>query len=159
VLSHAPRQPASWLIFDVGQKMKLSWREASVADLGLLAEWNHQLIRDEGHRNSMTIDQLAQRMKGWLQGEYRAVVFSQEEPVGYALFRREESLIYLRQLFVQRDRRRAGIGRAAFAILRDEIWPRDVRLTVDVLCQNQAAIAFWRSVGYRDYCLTLEIMP
>jgi len=139
--------------------MKLSWREASSSDLGLLAEWNHQLIRDEGHRNPMTVDQLAQRMKGWLQSEYRAVVFSYEEPVGYALFRQEEGLIYLRQLFVRRDRRRAGIGRAAFAILRDQIWPRGVRLTVDVLCQNQAAIAFWRSVGYRDYCLTLEIMP
>jgi hypothetical protein len=58
-----------------------------------------------------------------------------------------------------RDRRRAGIGRRAFEILGREVWPRSVRLTVDVLCANQSGIAFWRSVGYRDYCLTLEIMP
>ena len=28
---------------------------------------------------------------------------------------------------------------------------------VDVLVNNGAAVAFWRSVGYADYCLTLEI--
>jgi GNAT superfamily N-acetyltransferase len=139
--------------------MKLTWRYASAADLGLLAEWNHQLIRDEGHRNPMTMEQLAARMKGWLQGEYQAVIFAQEEPVAYALFKREDSLIYLRQLFVRRDRRRSGIGREAFGLLRQQIWPAGVRLTVEVLCQNAPAVAFWRSAGYRDYALTLEIVP
>src|SRR4051812_18830965 len=101
--------------------MKLSWHEASDADLPLLAEWNHQLIRDEGHRNPMTVAQLEGRMKQWLQGEYRAVLFSSDEPVGYALFRRDDELIYLRPFFVRRDRRRTGIGRAAFSILRERI--------------------------------------
>lgn len=139
--------------------MNLSWREASEADLGLLAEWNHQLIRDEGHRNSMTVAQLAERMKKWLKGEYRAVLFSTDGLVAYALFKRDEDLIYLRQFFVRRDMRRSGIGRKAYSILREQIWPTDVRLTVDVLCENKSGIAFWRSVGYRDYSLTLEIMP
>ncbi len=139
--------------------MKLTWREASDADLGLLAEWNHRLIRDEGHRNPMTVEQLAARMKNWLNGEYRAVVFSDDQPVGYALFRSEATLIYLRQFFVQPERRRSGIGRMAFEILRKEIWPSGIRLTVDVLCRNGGGVAFWRSVGYQDYCLTLEIMP
>jgi GNAT superfamily N-acetyltransferase len=139
--------------------MKLSWRQPADSDLDLLADWNHQLIRDEGHRNPMTSLQLAERMKQWLQGEYRAVLFSTDEPVGYALFKQEEQLVYLRQFFVRRDRRRTGLGREAFSILREQVWPRGVRLTVDVLCQNQGGIAFWRSVGYRDYCLTLEIMP
>jgi len=139
--------------------MKLFWREASDSDLGLLAEWNHRLIRDEGHRNPMTVAQLAERMKKWLQGEYRAVVFSDDEPVCYALFKKEVELVYLRQFFVRPEKRRAGIGRAAFSILREQIWPAGVRLTVDVLCQNQGGISFWRSVGCRDYCLTLEIMP
>jgi len=30
---------------------------------------------------------------------------------------------------------------------------------VDVLCRNTSGVAFWRSVGYSDYSLTLEIMP
>lgn len=139
--------------------MKLTWREAQETDIGLLADWNHQLIRDEGHRNPMTVDQLAERMKKWLSGEYRAILFSEVAPVAYALFRVDPELIYLRQLFVSSDRRRSGIGRAAFEILRGEVWPPGVRLTVDVLCQNRGAVDFWRSVGYQDYCLTLEIMP
>jgi GNAT superfamily N-acetyltransferase len=139
--------------------MKLSWRYATEVDVPLLAEWNHQLIRDEGHRNPMTVSQLEERMKQWLTAEYQAVIYSSPEPVAYALFKREEASIYLRQLFVRRDVRRGGIGRSVFAILRDEIWPPSIRLTVDVLCSNQAAIAFWRSLGYQDYCLTLEIMP
>ena len=143
----------------VGTIMQLSWREASDADLGLLAEWNHQLIRDEGHRNPMTVTQLADRMKQWLQGEYRAVLFSTDAPVAYALFSRKTDPLYLRQLFVRRDCRRTGVGRAAMAILREQIWPKDVRLTVEVLCTNQTAVAFWRSVGYRDYSLQLEIVP
>ena len=139
--------------------MKLSWHDASESDIGLLAEWNHQLIRDEGHRNPMTVAQLADRMKTWLQGEYRAVVFATDEPVAYALFKPDEDVIYLRQFFVRRDRRSAGIGRPAFAILRERIWPAGVRLTVDVLCRNERAAAFWRTIGYQDYCLTLEIVP
>jgi GNAT superfamily N-acetyltransferase len=154
-----PEASGCWSSGTLGKKMNVAWREASEADLGLLAEWNHQLIRDEGHRNPMTVEQLAERMRKWLQGEYRAVVFSSEEPVGYALFKVEADAVYLRQFFVRRDRRRSGIGQAAFAILKETIWPSGVRLTVDVLCHNQSGIAFWRSVGYRDYCLTLEMMP
>jgi predicted acetyltransferase len=58
-----------------------------------------------------------------------------------------------------RSRRRQGIGRKAFEILRSTIWPENKRLTVDVLVQNTAAVAFWRAMGCKDYCLTLEIMP
>jgi GNAT superfamily N-acetyltransferase len=139
--------------------MKLSWHEAAAVDICLLSEWNQQLIRDEGHRNAMTVEQLADRMANWLSKEYRAIIFSDTEPVAYALFKHEEDLVYLRQFFVRRDRRRVGVGRSAFEILRSEVWPTGVRLTVDVLCQNNGGVAFWRSLGYRDYCLTLEIMP
>jgi GNAT superfamily N-acetyltransferase len=107
----------------------------------------------------MTVAQLEERMKQWLRGEYQAIVFLEDEPVGYALYKKTCESIYLRQFFVQRGRRRSGIGRAAFAILRRQIWPPDVRLTVDVLFRNSGGIAFWRSLGYQDYCLTLEIMP
>ena len=133
---------------------------ASDEDLDLLAEWNHQLIQDEGHRNPMTVPELRERMKGWLVSEYKAVVFREYmEPVAYALYRENPTEIYLRQLFVRRDRRRHGVGRRAVDILRNAIWPRHKRLTVEVLTANGPGMAFWRSVGYRDYCLTLEIMP
>jgi GNAT superfamily N-acetyltransferase len=130
------------------------------SDLDLLAEWNYQLIRDEGHRNSMSIGELRERMKGWLAGEYRAVIFTLDKaPAAYALYRETGNEIYLRQFFVRRECRRRGIGREAVGILRGQVWPASKRLTVEVLTANQAGVAFWRSMGYRDYSLMLEIMP
>ena len=138
----------------------MEYRFATAADLDRLAEWNHQLIRDEGHRNAMTVAELRERMRGWLEGEYKAVIFGpQSDPVAYALFREGTAEVYLRQLFVRRDRRSEGIGREAVGILRERVWPRQKRLTVEVLTANTRAVQFWRSVGYEDYCLTLEIMP
>ena len=81
------------------------------------------------------------------------------EVAAYALYREQAEEIYLRQLFVVRKRRRKGIGRMAFELLRSKIWAANKRLTVEVLVQNAGAVAFWRAVGYRDYCLTLEILP
>ena len=57
----------------------MQYRFAGDGDLDLLAEWNHQLIRDEGHRNTMTIPELRMRMMGWLSGEYKAVVFQTDQ--------------------------------------------------------------------------------
>jgi hypothetical protein len=56
----------------------LSFRFATLADCHALAELNHQLIRDEGHRNPMTVPEVDQRMRSWLAGEYRAVLFEAE---------------------------------------------------------------------------------
>ena len=138
----------------------MNFRKATPDYSSLLAELNHQLICDEGHRNKMTVPELEQRMKDWLTSEYAAVIFETDgEIVAYALYREQTAGIYLRHFFVVRTRRRQGIGREAFDILRSQIWPKDKRLTVDVLVQNTAAIAFWRSVGCRDYSLTLEVLP
>jgi predicted acetyltransferase len=138
----------------------MTFRLATTDDCPLLAELNHQLIHDEGHRNSMTVAKLEQRMRGWLASEYRAVIYEDGgEVVAYALFRDQPEEIYLRQLFVVRHRRRQGIGRRTMQILRADIWPKNKRLTVDVLVANKTAAAFWRAVGYADYCLTLEIVP
>jgi predicted acetyltransferase len=138
----------------------LDYRRATLSDCVRLAELNHQLIRDEGHRNRMTVPELEQRMKGWLASEYAAILFENDgEVVAYVLYREQPEEIYLRQLFVMRNRRRNGIGREAVKILRSRIWPDNKRLTVEVLVQNEAAVVFWRAVGYKDYCLTLEILP
>jgi predicted acetyltransferase len=139
----------------------MNFRRATLNDCALLAELNHLLLQDENHRNKkMSIPELEQRMRGWLASEYAAVVFEEDgKVVAYALYREQLEEIYLRQLFVVRNRRRNGIGRKAVEILRTEIWPASKRLTVDVLVQNTAAIAFWRAVGYKDYCLALEILP
>ncbi len=142
------------------ESASLTLREGTTSDFAQLAEWNQQLIRDEGHRNRMTVPELAERMRCWLEQDYRATVFELAgTPVAYALFREQPDEIYLRQLFVVRERRRQGIGKQAIELLRTKVWPTNKRLTVEVLTANTAAVAFWRSVGYADYSLTLEILP
>jgi hypothetical protein len=44
-------------------------------------------------------------------------------------------------------------------VLMNEIWPKEKRLTVEVLSHNEFARRFFQSVGYREYSLELEIKP
>lgn len=136
----------------------MEYRIATHVDIPALARMNQQLIRDEGHRNPMTLPELEQRMAAWLRGEYEAVVFHEDAAeLGYALYRHDPGWIYLRQLFVHREHRRKGIGRTAMGWLRANPWKNAPRIRVDVLVGNARGIAFWRSVGFIDYCMTLEL--
>jgi GNAT superfamily N-acetyltransferase len=139
----------------------MTYRKATSADYALLGALNHQLIRDEGHRNPMNVAELTARMRRWVgTGEYTARLFEEDgKMVAYALYREFADEIYLRHLFVVRGRRREGIGHRVMQLLREEIWPRGRRLTVEVLCANTAGVAFWKAMGYREYSLFLEIMP
>ncbi|MCJ7608683.1 GNAT family N-acetyltransferase [Candidatus Bathyarchaeota archaeon] len=122
---------------------------------------NRELIEDEGHRNRFKpISWLEQRMRGFLTGEYKAVVFKiDERPVAYALYLDEGDHIYLRQFFVCRDQRRRGISRESFETLKKRIWPRDKPVTVGVLIENRVEYAFWKAVGFKDYSMELEMPP
>ena len=137
----------------------IRFRAATLADAGLLGRLNHQLIRDEGHRNPMSADELVERMRGWLVDEgYEALLgYDGDEVVAYVLWRDQPDSIYLRQIFVQRDYRRQGAARHLMLTLFQR-WP-DKRLTVDVLAGNARALAFWRRMGYRDYAVMLERLP
>jgi len=138
----------------------MTHRFAGFADCALLSELNLQLIQDEGHRNPMGFSELYNRMSAWLSEGYRAVLFEVEGSVaGYVLYREDQAAIYLRHLFVLRERRRKGVGRAMIEIMKREFWPGDKRLIVEVLVSNEPAIRFWRAVGFNDYSLTLEILP
>ena len=135
----------------------MKYRHATTADAALLATMNQRLIRDEGHRNPMSVAQLQLRMANWLAERYRAVLFEDAAgPAGYALYRLDEDAVYIRQFFVEPDRRRRGVGRAAFGWLLEHEWHDAARLRLDVLVGNLGAIGFWRSVGFADYCLTME---
>lgn len=129
--------------------------EAKEEHLELLTQLNSALIQDEGHRNSMDVDQLKKRMSGWLGSEYKAALFYDESVLGYALWREESEYIYLRQFFVVAEYRRRNIGSKAFALLQKCYWPKS-RIRLDVLVNNQRARKFWNSVGFNDYCITLE---
>jgi len=138
----------------------LAFRIATEQDIPLLAQMNKDLIKDEGHSNPMSVEQLAQRMMGFLSGGYGAVLFEQGGiVVAYALYRSDDDGIYLRHFFVRRDCRRHGLGQAAMAILLDDVWPQNARITVEVLTDNVAGRAFWSSIGFIPYSLALEMTP
>jgi GNAT superfamily N-acetyltransferase len=138
----------------------LSWRYASQTDNRLLGALNRQLNEDENHRTILSVSELADRMKLFLAGEYRAALFERDgRLVAYALWAQRGDGLYLRQFFVVREARRDGVGRAAMKVLREEIWPQDTRLYLEVLTNNPRGLAFWRSLGFADYALTLEILP
>jgi GNAT superfamily N-acetyltransferase len=137
----------------------MQYRPATADDVPILAAMNHRLIRDEGHRNDMSIAELEQRMRDWLaDGGYEGVLFDDGGVVaGYALFRREAEWVYLRQLFVTPEKRRTGIGASAMKWLLANTWAYAPRVRIDVLVQNSAGIEFWRAVGFADYCITMEL--
>lgn len=136
----------------------LTYRQATPEDVPLLAAWNHALIRDEGHRNAMSVAELAERMAGWLAGEYRAWLFILgDEPVAYVLVAERAEDVYLRQFYVVPERRRQGLGRRAIDLLCREILPASKRVTVECLVSNARGLAFWRAVGFTDYSLALEM--
>lgn len=137
----------------------MQFRPASPEDLAAIAAMNLELIRDEGHRNRMSLGDLGDRLARWLEEGHEAVLFeAAESPAGYALYRRDPEWIYLRQFFVKADHRRRGVGREALAWLFANPWAgRRVRL--DVLVGNRAGIAFWRAADFADYCITMEREP
>jgi ribosomal protein S18 acetylase RimI-like enzyme len=135
-------------------------REATFEDLPLLAELNRQLIQDQRSSNPMSLAELQERMRGWLAGEYRAVLFEiDSKPVAYAVFRPAEGGIHLRQFFVARGLRRQGIGRRAIEAFRKRHVPSSAALTLEVLVHNSAGIAFWRALGFQDHALSLRLPP
>ncbi len=140
----------------------MKYRFATLADLPILTKMNRALVEDEQHRHRFKPDAwIEQRMRGFLTSGYKAVLFElDDEAVAYALYTDHpdhSDTLYLRQIFVDRAYRRQGLGRQAMRILKEEIWPKDKRLTVGALVGNQVALAFYKSVGFRDYALELEI--
>lgn len=141
----------------------MQWREATDTDIPLLARMNARLIEDEGHQNPMNVSQLEGRMQQWLAGQYRAIIFDDRGvPAAYALFRPADDGwdgegVYLRQFFVERYLRRDGVGRRAFELLRNEVWSKDARVTLETLVDNHIAQEFFKSVGFREYCISYEL--
>ena len=136
----------------------LEFRFAAETDVPWLARMNQELIRDEGHRNKMSLVELEQRMSDFLRNEYEAVIVSSgRNDIGYVLYRKEPDWQYLRQIFVIDKMRRKGIGRGIIKWLRDNPWKDCKTIRTDVLVDNTIGINFWKTVGFKDYCITMEM--
>ena len=135
-------------------------RTATPADIPELALLNAALIRDEGHRNTMTVPQLEARMRKFFDQGHVAALFGDDgQTAGYALWRVDDDGIYLRQFFIAEHARRRGLGREAVQWLCANAWQNTERVILQVLLNNQRGIDFWRAVGFADYCITMERRP
>ena len=139
------------------EQVALQIVRAVATDIPALAAMNKRLIEDEGHPNPMDVAQLADRMAGFLSGEYTAFVARQgAETVGYALYRDDGGCYYLRHLYVERGHRRQGIAKALLDWLFGHAWV-DKPVRLEVLAHNEDAIAFYRAYGFRVTSHTMEM--
>jgi len=129
---------------------------ATLADVDTLATLNKRLIEDEQYPNPMNVEQLAERMAGWLQTEYKGyLVIINENIAAYCLYRDDGKYHYLRHLYVDRGFRRLGIATQLMDWMYANIWTnKPVRL--DVLIHNDSAIAFYKQYGFKTRVLQME---
>ena len=85
-------------------EMKIT--RADLSDVEKLGKMNKRLIEDERHPNKMDVQQLSERMTGWLKGEYNCYIVTEDSStVAYCLFRDDCKYYYMRQLFVKKGYR------------------------------------------------------
>lgn len=134
--------------------------KCSIQDVPLLAEMNKCLIEDEQSSNKMNLQELEKRMEGFLSEEYDAYYFVEENSqkteaiIGYALVRHTSSPLYLRQFFIKREFRRKHLGRKAFRLLLDYL--KTDKIDIDVLPWNERGMAFWKSLGFIETCVSMR---
>jgi hypothetical protein len=99
--------------------------------LEVLAILNKHLIEDEKHDNQMNVEQLKERMRDFINTDYKAYKFEkQSEIIGYALVNHSRQPLYLRQFFICRNSRRKGYGKLAFEKLIDLLNTKNIDIEV-----------------------------
>ena len=136
--------------------MKLIIKKATLEALDMLAEMNKQLIEDEQHDNTMSLDELKNRMKDLIRNDYEAYLFLSEEVIkGYALVNPIRNPVYLRQFFICRDSRGMGLGKTYFQLLLEEL--KITKLDVEVMYWNETGYQFWKAVGFKERSVYLRL--
>ena len=145
-----------FLMLDQFPQKTIKIVKATRSDVSHLAILNKRLIEDEGHPNPMDIDQLFERMLGWLQNEYTAYLAMLDEKIAaYCLYRDDGDHYYLRQFYVDRGYRRQGIGTQLLDWMYRNVWT-EKKVRLEVLAHNQSAIAFYEHYGFKVGCLSME---
>jgi ribosomal protein S18 acetylase RimI-like enzyme len=140
--------------------MAMKIRHATLDDIPFLAEFNHQLQEDERAPRLMSNMELVDRLTGWMEADYEAVLF--ELPgvsVAYALYRPTEEGMYIRQFCVLRSHQRRALGRRAIALFRKEIIAANQALYLEAYVHNEEAIAFWQALGFRQHTISFRLEP
>ena len=122
-------------------------QKCTINDCKYLAELNKELINAEGSDNPMTVEELEERMKDFLQTFYEAFFFiEQNTVVGYALVKIDCKPLYLRQFMIIHEYRRRHYGEQAFRMLLSYL--KTDFIDIEVLSNNDRGIQFWEKLGF-----------
>jgi predicted acetyltransferase len=143
----------------------ITLRTPTEFDLPILAQMNKQMIKDEGSRNPMSLEQLEQRMRNFLnEGWTVDLLINEGNIAGYTLYQfqcdsydPDQTVVYIRHFYIVRDQRQRGLGRQAIQVLRQNRFPANSTITLDVLSANPGGQAFWSSLGFEPYSTTLKL--
>lgn len=134
-------------------------------DFPLLARMNRELADDEGHRNPMTVAQLEDRFRRFVDEEGWSVdlFMLDDEVIGYATHRYVPDPaepggqhVHLRQFYIVRHRRRGGTGHVVFdALVRARFRPGE-RIYLEVIENNPGGKVFWQRTGFTPYGTIME---
>jgi GNAT superfamily N-acetyltransferase len=113
----------------------------------------------------MSVAELERRMHGWLESGWLIDIFLEDgKVIGYAVHQRctdeyhpAETVIYLRQLFIERGHRNHGLGTLAFQDLVRTRFPRRSTVVIDVLVSNPKGLTFWERLGFRAYSTKMRL--
>jgi GNAT superfamily N-acetyltransferase len=144
--------------------MNVTIKRANQDDIPQLAVMNHQLIQDEGSRNPMEVEQLGERMQGWLDDGWTALlVIVGEDVAGYMLYQQrvddyflDQKEVFIRQFFIRRGMRGQGIGRQAIEVIVGAWLPSGATLMLEVMAGNEVGLAFWERVGFEAYSVAMR---
>lgn len=129
--------------------------ECTNKDVPQLALMNQHLIEDEKSNNPMTITELEDRMRKFINDGYNAYFFIEDDiVVGYALIKYTSTPLYLRQFYIEREFRRKHYGKVAFQQLMEYI-QADI-IDIEVLPWNESGYLFWKSCGFEDTCISMQ---
>ena len=117
-----------------------------------LGPLNKELIADEGHGNSVSISELVERMRSWLNGSYECYgVVRYNELVAYCLYRDDGDFFYIRQLFTARHIRNQSLASKLIDHLESNLL-EEKPIRLEVLVSNRQAKTFYENRGYQLYC-------
>ena len=133
----------------IKRRIGIEIKKITLEDVPQLAVLNKQLIEDEKSNNPMSIEELEERMSGFLNSEYEAFFFLIEETVvGYALVKHSCTPLYLRQFLIAREYRQRHYGTEALRLLLEYLGVD--QMDIEVLPWNERGMRFWESCGFKE---------
>jgi len=132
-------------------QQKIKFITATEEHCKKLAFLNKCLIDEGGSYNTMSIQQLENRMMEFISSNnYIVIIFDVDNTqIGYTLVNKIQTPVFIRHFFIMKEFRRKGYGSSAFNKLVDYL--KVDKIDLSVLSRNEIGYEFWTSCGFAPY--------